>query len=63
MTITNSLGVPQESTRPDLPYNMLNRSMKNKNAKVSDLKKINKIVRKGRREQRNQVFIKRESII
>ena len=38
----------QESTRPDLAFDNLNMSMKNKNATVGDLNKMNKIIKKAK---------------
>ena len=38
----------QGQTRPDLSYDNLNMSMKAKNAKVHDVNKINKIIRKAK---------------
>ena len=38
----------QESTRPDLSFDNLNMSMKNKNATVGDVNKMNKIIRKAK---------------
>ena len=38
----------QESTRPDLSYNTLRLSMKNRNATLGDLKKMNKVIKKAK---------------
>ena len=38
----------QESTRPDLSYDTLSLSMKNRCATVGDLKKMNKVIRKAK---------------
>ena len=43
--VTGKLFWLQEQTRPDLSYNSLQMSMKNKNSTVADINKINKIVR------------------
>ena len=42
--VTGKLNWLQEQTRPDLAFDSLQMSMKTKNAKISDLNKINKIV-------------------
>ena len=50
----------QESTRPDLSYNKLSISMKNKSAMISDLKKMNKIIRKTKKEaEESRIHYKR----
>ena len=49
--VTGKLNWLQEQTRPDLAFDSLQMSMKTKNAKVSDLNKINKIVRKAKEEE------------
>ena len=38
----------QESTRPDLSYDTLSLSMKNRSATVRDLKKMNKVIKKAK---------------
>ena len=38
----------QESTRPDLSYDTLGLSMKNRSATEGDLKKMNKVIRKAK---------------
>ena len=50
----------QESKRPDLSYNKLSISMKNKSAMISDLKKMNKIIRKTKKEaEESRIHYKR----
>ena len=49
--ITGKLSWLQEQTRPDLSFDSLLMSMKNKHATVADINKINKIVRKAKKEE------------
>ena len=49
--ITGKLNWLQEITRPDLSFDSLQMSMKTRNATVSDVKKLNKIVRKAKESE------------
>ena len=45
---TGKLSWLAETTRPDLAFNVLEMSYKNRNAKVEDIKEMNKIIRKAK---------------
>ena len=47
----------QESTRPDLSFDNLLMSMKSRNAKVSDVNKLNKIIRKAKAEEEENKLV------
>ena len=55
---TGKLSWLAETTRPDLSYNVLEMSYKNKDAKVEDIKQINKVVRKAKNEKSEVNFKK-----
>ena len=45
-----------KTTRPDLAYNVLEMSYKNRDAKVEDIKEINKIIRKAKGDKSEVLF-------
>ena len=55
---TGKLSWLAETTRPDLAYNVLEMSYKNKNARVEDVKEMNKIIRKAKQEPSEVLFSK-----
>ena len=55
---TGKLSWLAETTRPDLSYNTLEMSYKNRTAKVEDVKEINKIIRKAK-SGKSEILFKR----
>ena len=53
---TGKLSWLSETSRPDLAYNVLLMTYKNKNAKVEDLKEMNKIIIKAKQEPSEVLF-------
>ena len=55
---TGKLSWLTETTRPDLAYNVLEMSYKNKNAVVEDIKAMNKLIKKAKAETSEVFFPK-----